>query len=227
LILSTVALYAATSILFRSFSARRLDLSRQFATSGQQALSLGDAEEAIRDLRVSLSYAPDETSNQLLLAEALAQAHHPNEAQAYFLNLLDAQPADGFLNLQMARLERQRNDPQPALRYYRAAAVGNWNGDSLNERFHAQLELADYLLGLGDLRSARAELLVVAAEAPPDATVDAMIGQRFEKANDLSEALKFYEKALKLNPRYAQALNGVRRVMERMGDASPAETTAQ
>ena len=54
-----------------------------------------------------------------------------------------------------------------------------------------------------------------------------MIGQRFEKANDLSEALKFYEKALKLNPRYAQALNGVRRVMERMGNASPAETTAQ
>lgn len=222
-----MALFAITSILFRSFSARRLALGRQFAASAQQALRRDDPEEAIRDLRVSLSYAPGEPSNQLLLAEALAQAHHPNQAQAYFLSLLDAQPADGFLNLQMATLERQRNDTQPALRYYRAAAVGNWNGDSLNERFHAQLELADYLLELGDLRPARAELLVAAADAPQDATVDAMIGQRFEKANDLPEALKFYEKALKLNPKFAEALKGVRRVMEHMGDTSPAQGTTE
>ena len=198
-----------------------MELGHEFSISGQQALNQGDAERAIRDLRVSLSYAPDQANTQLL-AEALAQAHHPNQAQAYFLSLLDSQPADGFLNLQMARLARQQRDPQRAIRYYRAAAVGNWNDDSLNERFQAQLELADYLQEVGDLRSAHAELLVAAADAPQNASAAAMIGQRFEQARDLPEALKFYEKALKLSPKDAPALNGMRRVMQQMGEAAAA-----
>jgi len=227
LILSTVALYAITSFLFRSFSARRAALGQQFAASGQQALSRGDADKAIDDLRISLSYAPDEASNQLLLAEALAQAHHPEQARAYFLGLLDEQPADGFLNLQLAQLAGEHKDTQAAIRYYRAAAVGNWSGDARNKRFHAQLELADYLAQLGDLRAAHAELLVAVADAPEDAAVAVMIGQRFEQSNDLPQALKFYKTALKLNPKDADALNGARRVMTEIGEASPTEGTPQ
>jgi tetratricopeptide (TPR) repeat protein len=228
LVLSTLALYAITSFLFQSFLARRVALGQEFAVSGQRALTRGDAEQAINDLRVSLAYAPDETSTQLLLAEALERAHHPAEAQAYFLNLLEEEPADGFLNLQLARLARQQRDTRSAIRYYRAAAVGNWNGDSLDERFHAQLELADYLLDVGDSRSARAELLVAAADAPPqDAMASTMIGQRFERTGDLSQALKYYKKALKLNSKDAEALAGARRVMEKIGEASPTEDTTQ
>ena len=227
LILSTVALYAITSFLFRSFSARRVELGRQFASSGQQALNRGEAEQAISDLRISLSYAPDEASTQLSLAEALAQAHHADQARAYFLELLDQQPADGFLNLQLARLARQRNDSATALRYYRAAGSGNWNGDSLSERFSARLELTDYLVQLGDLRSAHAELLIAEADAPETSTVDVMIGHRFEQADDLSQALKFYKRALKLNPKDADALDGARRVISDIGDTSPMEETPQ
>jgi Tfp pilus assembly protein PilF len=227
LVLSTLALFAITSILFGSFTARRVALGQQFAASGQQALNRGDADEAIRDLRISLSYAPDVESNQLLLAEALAQAHHPDQAGGYFLDLLDEQPADGFLNLQLARLARERKDTQAAIRYYRSAAVGNWTGDSITKRFYAQLELADYLAQLRDLRSARAELLVAVADAPEDPGVAVMIGQRFERFNDLSEALKFYKRALSLNPKNSEALDGARRVMEKMGAALPTEGTPQ
>jgi Tfp pilus assembly protein PilF len=218
--LSTLALFAITSFLFRSFSARRVELGRQFALSGQRAMSRGAPEQAVRDLRVSLSYAPGEPGNQLLLAEALAQGHHPDQARGYFLALLDQQPADGFLNLQLARLARQRQDTQAAIAYYRASAVGNWNGDSMNQRFHAQLELADYLTGLGDLRSARAELLVAAADAPDDPTVETMLGNEFERTNDLPEALKLYTKALKLNPKNTDALNGARRIMDEIGETT-------
>jgi tetratricopeptide (TPR) repeat protein len=227
LVLSTLALFAITSFLFRSFSARRAELGRQFALSGQKALSQGASEQAVRDLRLSLSYAPDDMSNRLLLAEALAQAHHPNQARGYFLGLLDEQPADGFLNLQLARLARQRKDTQAATAYYRAAAVGNWSGDSLSERFHVQLELADYLVKVGDFRSARAELLVAVADAPEDAGVAVMIGQRFEQAGELPEALKFYKRALSFNPKDAEALYGARRVMDEIGEGSPTEGAPQ
>jgi tetratricopeptide (TPR) repeat protein len=222
LFLSTLALFAITSILFRSFSARRVELGRQFALSGQRALSQGAAEQAVRDLRLSLSYAPDEMGNRVLLAEALAQAHHPDQARGYFLGLLDEQPADGFLNLQLARLARERKDTPAAIAYYRAAAVGNWNGDSLNERFQVQLELADYLIELGDLPSARAELLIAAADAPPDATVETKLGDEFERANDPTDALNLYQKAIKLNPEASDAVYKGGRVAYQMGDYSTA-----
>lgn len=222
LVLSTLALYALTSFLFRSFSARQVQLAKQFTASGQQALNRGDAEGAVRDLRTSLSFAPDDMTNRLLLAEALARSNHLEEARSYFLGLLDAQPADGFLNLQLAHLARQRNDSRAAIDYYRASAVGNWSGESLKDRFTVQLELAEYLMSLGDLPSARAELLIAAADAPEDATVYTMLGERFEQAKDPTDALNLYGKAIKLNPSNAEALFRAGRVAYQMGDFSDA-----
>ncbi len=222
LIMSTVALYAITSFLFGSFSARRVELGRQFAVSGQQALNRGDAKQAIHDLRISLSYAPDQTNNRLLLAEALAQANHTEEARTYFLGLLDEQPADGFLNLQLARLARQRKETQAAIDYYRAAAVGNWTGDSIARRFRAQLELAEYLVGLGDLPSARAELLIASADAPDDPAVYTTLGDDFEQANDPTDALNLYQKAIRANPDESDALYKAGRVAYQLGEFSTA-----
>lgn len=218
LILSTVALYALTSFLFRSFSARRVALGQEFATSGQHALSSGEAEQAVHDLRISLSYAPDEMGNRLLLAEALAQANHPDQARGYFLGLLDEQPADGFLNLQLARLARKRKDTQAAVSYYRAAGVGNWSGASLDQRFHVQLELAEYLIQLGNLPPARAELLVAAADSPEDAMVQTALGEEFERAGDPTDALSFYQRAIKMNPDAAAAIYKAGRVSYETGD---------
>jgi cytochrome c-type biogenesis protein CcmH/NrfG len=222
LVLSTLAIFALTSFLFRSFSARKAQLAKQFAASGQQALNRGDAERAVHDLRTSLSYAPDDATNRLLLAEALAQSNHIEQATGYFLGLLDTEPADGFLNLQLARLARKRNDPHAAIDYYRAAAVGNWSGDSLRERFSVQLELATYLIDQGDLPSARAELLIAAADAPEDAAVYTTLGERFEDADDLTDSLNLYSKAVKLNPSNAEALYKAGRVAYRTGDFSEA-----
>lgn len=218
LLFSALALYAVTTFLFQSFSARRAQLGRQFAVQGQRAMNRGDAAEAVHDLRLSLSYAPDETGNRLLLAEALAQAHHVEEARSYFLSLLETQPADGFLNLQLARLARQKKETQSAIDFYRAATAGNWNGDPGDERFRVQLELADYLIQLGDLPSARAELLIAAADAPDDPSVALMLGERFEQAGDASDALNLYRKAIKLNPKGSAALYKAGRLAYGLGE---------
>lgn len=222
LLFSAIVLYGVTSFLFRSFSARTAQLGRQFAAKGQGALARGDAAQAIHDLRISLDYAPDAANNRLLLAEALAEAHHPQEAHSYFLTLLDTQPADGFINLQLARLDRQRNETKEALDYYRAAAGGNWNGDSRDERFRVQLELANYLLQLHDLPSARAELLIASADAPQDASVASMLAGKFQQASDPSDALNMYGTAMKLDPKDGPAFFEAGRLAFQLGEYAEA-----
>jgi predicted Zn-dependent protease len=218
LLFSAVIIYVITSLLFRSFSIRRAQLGREFATEGQQALRGGNAEQAVKDLRLSLSYAPDDVASRYLLAESLAQAHHTDEARSYFMGLLDAQPADGFLNLQLARLERQRKDSQQAIEFYRAATTGNWTGTYSGARFRVQLELADYLVELGELPGARADLLVAEADAPDDPAVISMLAERFEQVQDPMDALNAYRKAVSLDPHDAAALVAAGRLAYQLSD---------
>lgn len=197
---ATVALYVITSFLFGSFAAHRAELARQYAATGRTALSAGQPEHAISDLRVSLSYNPDDTGNHLLFAEALAQAHHTEEATNYFLSLRETRPADGFINLQLARLARQKGDARQAIDYYRSSTLGNWDGDGVTARRQVQLELADYLIQRGDLGGARSQILIASTNAPETADLDIVFGDRLIKANDPTAALGFYRKAAALDP---------------------------
>ena len=198
---ATVALYVVTSFLFGSFAAHRAQLAREYAESGRAALSAGQPEQAIAALRVSLSYNPDDSGNRLLFAEALAQAHHTEEATNYFISLRETRPADGFINLQLARLARHKGDARQAIDYYRSSSLGNWDGDGVTARRQVQLELADYLIQRGDLGGARSQILIAASNAPETADLDLVFGDRLVKANDPASALGFYRKAAALDPR--------------------------
>jgi tetratricopeptide (TPR) repeat protein len=206
MVLSAVALYAITAFLFSSFTRRRAELGKQFAQSGKISLTRGDNAQAVHDLRISLSYAPDDADTQLLLARALAQTNHWQEARGYLLSLVDVQPADGYINLQLARLSRRRSDVPRAIQYYRAAAVGNWHDAPLDARFQTQLELSNYLIAQHRLPSARAELLIAAADAPPTDYAYSQLGDSFLEVNDRPGAANEYEKAVKVNPDDVTAL---------------------
>jgi tetratricopeptide (TPR) repeat protein len=218
LVLATAALYAVTSFLFGSFEQRRATLARQYAAQGRAALTQHQPEQAITALRTALSYAPDDPASRLLLAEALAQAGHRDEATNYFLSLRDLQPADGFINLQLARLAREKGDVPQAIDYYRDATLGNWQGESLAERRTVQLELADYLLANHDLPAARAELLVAAADQPETTQSDTFFGDKLLAAADPVNAFRFYQKAIELDPRNTEALYKSGRLAYQMGD---------
>lgn len=206
LVIATIALYVITSFLFRSFAAHRSELARQYAATGRAALIAGQPEQAISSLRVSLSYNPDDTENHLLFAEALAQAHHTEEATNYFLSLRELRPADGFINLQLARLARQKGDDRQAIDYYRSSALGNWDGDGVTARRQVQLEFAEYLIQRGDLGGARSQIFIAATNAPETADLDILFADWLVKANDPAAALGFYRKAVALDPHNFNAL---------------------
>ena len=87
LALITAVLFAVTLFLFRTFAAHRHELAQRWAARGQAALVSGHPDQAMVALRAALSHAPGERSYELLLAQALADAGHTEEAYNYFLGL--------------------------------------------------------------------------------------------------------------------------------------------
>lgn len=214
----TGVLFAITLFLFRSFSAHRGEIARQAGADGRAALTEHRPHDAIDDLRTALLYAPSERDYELLLAQALAEDGHLEEAINYFLNLWDARPGDGFINLQLARLERQRNGTQKAIDYYRASIFGSWNGDGIIHRRDVRLELANYLIDQKQFALAQTELLIASSNAPAFPDLNVGLGDALLRANDPTNALKEYRKAMIEDPHNAIAYEKAGRLAYKMGD---------
>jgi tetratricopeptide (TPR) repeat protein len=224
LTLTTVVLFVLTWLLFRSFTAHRADLAVRWAARGQAALAQGHPDQAVPALRTALVYAPDERSYQMMLAQALGDSGHAEEATNYFLNLWEAQPGDGVINLQLARLARRRGAADEAIRYYRAAIFGNWQGEGVERRREARLELANYLIERGNLPMAQTELLIAASNAPPGAGLELGFGDELLRANDPTDALTYYRKAIAQDPRNPVAYEKAGRLAYQMGEYAQART---
>jgi tetratricopeptide (TPR) repeat protein len=206
LTLVTAVLFAVTLFLFRSFAAHRAELAQRWSERGRTAISQGKPDQAIVALRTALSYAPDERSYELLLAQALGDAGHLDEAYNYFLGLRDTEPGDGFINLRMARLAAQKRDTQAAVNYYRAAIYGTWEGDGTVRRREVRLELARYLIAHHDNDNARSELLITGGNNPNDVGVALSLADLLQQAGDRQDALSYYQKVLALEPKNETAL---------------------
>ena len=223
LVAVSFALFGVTWFLFRSFESHRVDLAVRWAQRGRTALQQNHPEEAVAALRTALSYAPDNEPDQLLLAQALAGAGHTEEATNYFLNLWDARPGDGFINLQLARLARQKGERKEAVEYYRASIFGSWEGDGVLRRRAVRLELVTLLIEMQQSAQARDELFVIAGNAPVDEKLSIQIADKFAAIGDFNDALNFDEKALAANPQSLDALERAGELAFRLGDFPKSE----
>jgi tetratricopeptide (TPR) repeat protein len=212
LIAVTAVLLAITLFLFRSFTAHRADLAQRWSERGRNALNQGQPDQAIVALRTALSYAPEERSYELLLAQALGDAGHLDESYNYFLGLWENTPGDGFINLRLARLAAQKKDTQAAVNYYRAAIYGTWEGDGTLRRREVRLELARYLISIGDNSSARSELLIAGGNNPNDPGVELTLADLLQQAGYPKDALNYYQKVLTLEPKNETALVAAGRI---------------
>lgn len=214
----TTVLFAVTLFLFKSFSAHRTEIAHQAGEDGRIALSQGRPHDAIGELRTALAYAPNERNYELLLAQALGQDGRLEEAINYFLNLWESQPGDGFINLQLARLERQRDERQAAINYYRASVFGSWTGDGVIRRRDVRLELANYLIDQKMFALAQTELLIAASNASSIPALSVALGDALLRANDQTDAMKQYQKAIFEDSRNAVAYEKAGRLAYAMGD---------
>ena len=222
LILVTIALFGVTLFLFRSFMTHRVDLAARWSERGRVALAQGKAPEAVVAFRTALTYAPDEHEDELMLARALGDAGRTEESYNYFMELWAQRPGDGFINLQLARLEAKKREVQDAVNSYRASIYGTWEGDGVERRREVRLELARYLIAQHQQGAARNEILVAGGNAPDVASIEVTLAGLLEEAGASADALTYYEKALSKEPKNEAALRGGGRIAFALGDYTKA-----
>jgi tetratricopeptide (TPR) repeat protein len=220
---ATVVLFFITLFLFRSSSAHRANLAQRWSDRGRDALNASRPAEAIVDLRTALTYAPGTRSYQFLLAQALGEAGHTEESYQYFLTLWDAEPGNGLINLQIARLAAQRKDRQAAVNFYRASIYGTWEGDGVARRAEVRLELARYLIQGGNLEAARLELLIAGGNAPDNYDRDMAVASLLQQTQDTADAWTYYQRAIAARPSDIAALAAAGRLAYQAGDYQNAE----
>lgn len=190
----SVAIAVLTYYFFHSFSEHREVLEQRWYARGQQAMAAGNPQYAVEAFRSALSLSSDNTAYELSLAEALAAANRNDEAYAYFSSLHEAQPGDGFLNLQLARLEAKRKNSALAVQYYRSALTGLWYGHGAEQRFQIRLELAKYLMSHGEATQAQGDLLTAEGNSldhPPELLE---VANLLDQASDPSDAFTAYQR---------------------------------
>lgn len=208
LLLLVIALSFVTWGLFHSFNTHRQMLERRWRTRGEAALAGGKPLVALNDLHSALAYAPDDRGLQIELATALAAAGRTQEAQVYFSTLLESEPGNGMINLQLARLAVERHNVQDAVDHYQAAIDGTWNGDAFTRRRDIRLELARYLLAQHREAEARELLLVASGNSPGDYPLQLTLGGLLEQAGNPTDAMEVYRKAAGHKPTRVEALEG-------------------
>jgi tetratricopeptide (TPR) repeat protein len=206
-----IALSFVTYLLFHSFSAHRQTLERRWRLRGEAALANHQPLQAVDSLRSALAYAPDDRGLQIELATALAAAGQTQEAVVYFNTLHEAEPGNGMINLQLARLAAAQDNVSLAVSSYEAALDGTWNGDGVVRRRQTRLELSRYLIAQHRFDEARNQLLITAGNAADNHGLQLTVAALLEQAEGSADALELYRKAAAFRETRTQALVGAGR----------------
>jgi tetratricopeptide (TPR) repeat protein len=204
----TVAAFFGTRAVAHSNDALRRRQAAAWFDAAQRASRGGNAEAAVTGLRRAVSKDPENKLYRLALARALAAIRLDEEAKRVLVALRDAQPEDPQSNLQLARLEARGPDADATRRYYQSAVAGLWRPEQAEERRHVRTELIEFLLAHEERARAMSELLVLGANLPQDAGVQAQVGRMFLSAGDPRLALDHFVRALRLNAEHPDALAG-------------------
>ncbi len=196
LTLITILIGVLTYFFFHSFAEHRSVLEKRWYDRGQIAMKAGHPTEAVEDFRSALSFSSTNTDYQMSLAEALAASGRTEEAAAYFSSLHDAEPGDGYLNLQLARLAVRRGNSAQAIEYYQTALNGLWRGQGTARRLQIRLELAQYLISLARPVEAQGQLLAAEGNSLDNPSALFQIANLLRHADDPIDALTAYQRVV-------------------------------
>jgi tetratricopeptide (TPR) repeat protein/predicted nucleic acid-binding Zn ribbon protein len=203
-----ILLFVITGYTVRRYHAVERGLAQDWYSRGEEALKASHAGAALADFRNALAYSRDNPLFQLRLAQALVATERVPEARTYLLNLRERDPGNGPANLELARLAVREHAIPEAVQYFHDAVYSEWDGNPAVQRRAVRLELVKFLLDSHQVAVARAELIAVATNLPPDAKLQTQVGALLMKAGGYDDALRLFRQALAAEPRSASALAG-------------------
>jgi len=218
-----ILMFVITGFVVRSYAARERRLAQDWNSRGEMELRAGHAAAALADFRNALSHARDNALYQLRLAQALASTGQFQQARNYLLNLREREPGNGPVNLELARLAVREHSIPEAVQYFHDAVYCEWDGDPMVRRRAVRLELVKFLLDSDQKAPARAELIGVAGNLPPDAELHTQVGALLMQAGGYDDALRLFRQALAAEPRSAPALAGAGECYFHAGQYAQAE----
>jgi len=218
-----ILLFVVTGFTVGRYHGVERGLAQDWYSQGDQALKAGHAREALSDIRNALAYSRDNPLYQLRLAQALVATGRVQEARIYLLNLRERDPGNGLVNLELARLAVREHAIPEAVRYFHDAVYSEWEGDPAVQRRAVRLELVKFLLDSDQKAAARAELIGVAANLPPNAELQTQVGALLMKAGGYDDALRLFRQALTAKPHWAPALAGAGECYFQTGEYARAE----
>lgn len=182
--------------------------------AGMYLYQLGRSGDAIYWLERVVQLQPRNPEVMLLLAHAYREAGMLDKATEWYratiaLDSIRSEPVFG-----LASVEWKRGKWQEAIHYARAAAA--LSPDNQN----AQLELASYLIRVGELDEAERLCWSALAKQSNLPTAYFLLGLIAEARGRWAEAESFYEQVLRLDPHRTTAkerLMGVREILQNQG----------
>jgi len=195
LLVIAALLIVTCQALTSSWQQKRASMVRSWSQRGDADLAAAKPGDAVADYRNGLAYAHDDQTLLLRLAEALVAAAQPDEAESYLRSLHESSPGSGKINLLLAQLSARRSDVVDAVRYYRAAVLGDWP-DPIPQRLSVRMELISYLIRNHRDAEARAELFAVTAEMPRSPEQRVEIADLFRSLGDYNSAIGIYRQVL-------------------------------
>jgi len=217
-LLILILLFSGTTFLVKAYHAKERELAQHWYVLGERALTTGHGEAALEDFRSALVYSPDDSLIELQLARALAAAGRLSEAHAYLLSLWEKEPGNGTVNLELARLAAESGSVPEAVEHYHNAIYGQWDDNPAEHRRQAGLELAEFLLKIGQRSQAQAELIGLTADLPSDPALETQVATLLLKTGDYEHAAPLFRQALRLRPNFVPALEGAGEASFEMGN---------
>lgn len=222
LVAMAVVFFLGTGFLVATYRSKERQLGREWFAEGQRSLDVQPLQ-AVVAFENALRYDGNETRYRYGLVQALLASGRTSQAEAYLLSMWEQQPANGRVNLSLARIAAARGDLVQSTRYYHNAIYGVWDDAPQPHRIQARLELAELLLAKGATREADAELVALAANNPMGADLARRAGELFLRAGDPDSALEQFQGALKAAPEDPEALSGAGKAAFALGRYSDAE----
>ncbi len=210
--------FAFTAVIVRAYKRQQLALGGHWYTRGEAAMKAGSPQEALVDFRTALRHSPDNSAYQLRFAQALIDAGKLDEARIYLIRLWQTNPADGQVNLELARVAERRDNVPQVVNYFHNAIDGVWPANDEQQHLTLRERLCRYLIQQNHRPEALAELAALAAQAPNSPRVLTRVGGLSLQVPDYAMALKQFRRSLHLDAKQPLAWEGAGKAAFAQGD---------